>query len=41
MTVDGLHHVAAITADIDANLEFYGQLLGSAAGLAGSERRRP
>jgi glyoxalase family protein len=25
--VDGLHHVTAITADIDANLEFYGRLL--------------
>src|SRR5579864_7355438 len=28
MRVDGLHHVTAITADIDANLEFYGRLLG-------------
>ena len=28
MNIDGLHHVTAITADIDANLEFYGQLLG-------------
>src|SRR5450755_780806 len=28
MKVDGLHHVTAITADIDANLEFYGRLLG-------------
>src|ERR1700759_73110 len=28
MKVDGLHHVPAITADIDANLEFYGRLLG-------------
>ncbi len=28
MRVDGLHHVTAITADIDTNLEFYGQLLG-------------
>jgi glyoxalase family protein len=28
MKVDGLHHVTAITADIDANLAFYGQLLG-------------
>jgi glyoxalase family protein len=28
MNVDGLHHVTAITADIDANLEFYGRLLG-------------
>ncbi len=28
MRVDGLHHVTAITADIDANLAFYGQLLG-------------
>jgi glyoxalase family protein len=27
MKVDGLHHVTAITADIDANLAFYGQLL--------------
>ena len=27
MKVDGFHHVTAITADIDANLEFYGQLL--------------
>jgi glyoxalase family protein len=25
--VDGFHHVTAITADIDANLEFYGRLL--------------
>src|ERR1700733_16331387 len=24
----GLHHVPAITADIDANLRFYGELLG-------------
>jgi glyoxalase family protein len=28
MKVDGLHHVTAITADIDTNLAFYGQLLG-------------
>src|SRR5947209_3404641 len=28
MRVDGLHHVTAITADVDANLEFYGRLLG-------------
>ena len=28
MKVDGLHHVTAITADIDTNLEFYGRLLG-------------
>ncbi len=28
MKLDGLHHVTAITAEIDANLEFYGQLLG-------------
>jgi glyoxalase family protein len=28
MKVDGLHHVTAITADTDANLEFYGRLLG-------------
>ena len=28
MRVDGFHHVTAITADIDANLEFYGRLLG-------------
>jgi glyoxalase family protein len=28
MKVDGLHHVTAITADLDANLAFYGQLLG-------------
>jgi glyoxalase family protein len=26
--VEGFHHVTAITADIDANLEFYGRLLG-------------
>jgi glyoxalase family protein len=26
--LDGLHHVTAITADIEANLEFYGWLLG-------------
>ena len=26
--VDGLHHVTAITADIEANLDFYGRLLG-------------
>src|ERR1700750_129481 len=28
MKVDGFHHVTAITADIDAHLEFYGRLLG-------------
>jgi glyoxalase family protein len=28
MKVDGLHHITAITADIDANLAFYGHLLG-------------
>ena len=28
MSVDGLHHVTAITADVDANLDFYGRLLG-------------
>ena len=28
MKVDGLHHVTAITADLDANVEFYGRLLG-------------
>jgi glyoxalase family protein len=28
MNVDGLHHVTAITADIEANLDFYGRLLG-------------
>jgi catechol 2,3-dioxygenase-like lactoylglutathione lyase family enzyme len=28
MKVDGLHYVTAITTDIDANLEFYGRLLG-------------
>ena len=28
MKLDGFHHVTAITADIDANLEFYGRLLG-------------
>ena len=28
MKVDGLHHVTAITADIDANLEFYGRCSG-------------
>src|ERR1700752_5084929 len=27
MKVDGLHHVTAITADIEANLDFYGGLL--------------
>jgi glyoxalase family protein len=26
--VDGLHHVTAITADIEANLDFYVRLLG-------------
>src|SRR6476646_5515328 len=28
MKVDALHHVTAITADVDANLDFYGRLLG-------------
>jgi glyoxalase family protein len=28
MKVDGLHHVTAITADIEANLDFYGRVLG-------------
>src|SRR4029077_19998070 len=28
MKVAGLHHVTAITADIEANLDFYGRLLG-------------
>jgi glyoxalase family protein len=28
MSLDGLHHVTAITADVDANLDFYGRLLG-------------
>jgi glyoxalase family protein len=28
MTLDGLHHVSAITADASANLDFYGRLLG-------------
>jgi glyoxalase family protein len=28
MQVDGLHHVTAITADVEANLAFYGRLLG-------------
>ena len=28
MKVDGLHHVTAITADIEANLDFYARLLG-------------
>jgi len=28
MRLDGLHHVTAITADVDANLDFYGRLLG-------------
>ena len=28
MEVDGLHHVTAITGDLEANLEFYGQVLG-------------
>jgi glyoxalase family protein len=28
VNVDGLHHVTAITADIEANLAFYGRLLG-------------
>jgi glyoxalase family protein len=28
MKVDGVHHVTSITADIEANLAFYGRLLG-------------
>src|ERR1700750_850922 len=28
MKVDGLHHVTAITGDIEANLDFYARLLG-------------
>jgi glyoxalase family protein len=28
MKVDGLHHVTSITADVEANLEFYARLLG-------------
>ena len=28
MRLEGLHHVTAITADIDTNLDFYGRLLG-------------
>jgi glyoxalase family protein len=28
MKVQGLHHVTAITADIEANVDFYGRLLG-------------
>src|SRR5712671_718142 len=28
MNVDGLHHVTAITADVEANVDFYGRLLG-------------
>ena len=28
MKVDGLHHITSITADIEANLAFYGRLLG-------------
>src|ERR1700710_654292 len=28
MRLDALHHVTAITADVGANLEFYGRLLG-------------
>jgi glyoxalase family protein len=28
MKVSGLHHVTTITAGIDANLDFYGRLLG-------------
>jgi glyoxalase family protein len=28
MKVDGAHYLTAITADIDANLNFYGRLLG-------------
>src|SRR5690349_24540410 len=28
MKVDGLHHITAITAQIEANLDFYGRVLG-------------
>jgi glyoxalase family protein len=28
LNVDGFHHITAITADIDGNLDFYGRLLG-------------
>ena len=28
MRLDGLHHVPAITADVDSNLDLYGRLLG-------------
>jgi glyoxalase family protein len=28
MELEGLHHVSGITADVDANLDFYGRLLG-------------
>ena len=28
MKVDGLHHITAITAEIEANVDFYGRLLG-------------
>ena len=28
MRVDGLHHITAITAEIEANVDFYGRLLG-------------
>jgi catechol 2,3-dioxygenase-like lactoylglutathione lyase family enzyme len=28
MKLDGLHHVSAITADANANLDFYGRVLG-------------
>src|SRR5690349_1818028 len=28
MKVDGLHHITAITAQIEANVDFYGRLLG-------------
>ena len=28
MKVDGIHHVTAITADVEANLAFYARLLG-------------
>jgi len=41
MKVDGLHHVTAITADIEANPNFYGRLLlgfaiAVSAGIAAS-----
>src|SRR3954452_9445574 len=28
MELEGLHHVSGITADVEANVDFYGRLLG-------------